>query len=165
MSKIFYLILSFISSFILTGCILIDPIVAEPKSGKSEIEGKVKSLGINNSYNNSYLEVILESKNKQLFFAQNSNLDKRLFAQIEVGDYINYKANYDKKVKTLEITKKNEDNCKINVLIEYDQNNKQRINDFAYVINNEKDEEKCSKYSLKEPLNEIKLLRKINYIK
>jgi len=165
MSKIFYLILSFMSPFILTGCLLMDPVSWERKSGKSEIEGKVKSLETDRSYNDSYLLVRLKSKNEKLFFAQSSNLDKMLFAQIEVNDYIKYIADYDKKIKTLEITKNNEDNCKINIFVEYDQNNKQRINDFAYVINNEKDEEKCSKYSLKEPLNGVKLLRKTTYIK
>lgn len=165
MSKIFYLILGFMSPFILTGCLLIDPVFLEPKSGKSEIEGKVKSLEIDRSNKDSYLLVGLKSKNEKLFFAQSSNLDKMLFAQIEVNDYIKYIADYDKKIKTLEITKNNEDNCKIKIFVEYDQNNKQRINDFAYVINNEKDEEKCSKYSLKEPFNSIKLLRKTTYIK
>ena len=153
------------SPFILTGCILIDPLFLEPKSGKSEIEGKVKSLETDRSYNDSYLLVILKSKNEKLSFAQSSNLDKMLFAQIEINDYIKYEADYDKKIKTLEITKNNEDNCKIKIFIEYDQNNKQRINDFAYIINNEKDEEKCSKYSLKESLYGIKLLRKTTYIK
>lgn len=165
MLKIFYLVLSFMSPFILTGCVLIDPVFLEPKSGKYEIEGKVKSLETDKSYNDSYLIVILKSKNEKLFFAQSSNLDKMLFAQIEINDYIKYKADYDKKIKTLEITKNNEDNCKIKIFVDYDQNNKQRINDFEYVINNEKDEEKCSKYSLKEPLNNIKLLRKTTYMK
>ena len=78
------------SPFILTGCLLIDPVFLEPKSGKSEIEGKVKSLEIDRSYNDSYLLVRLKSKNEKLFFAQSSNLDKMLFAQIEVNDYIKY---------------------------------------------------------------------------
>ncbi len=165
MSKIFYLILGFMSPFILTGCILIDPVFLEPKNGKSEIEGKVKSLEIDKSFNDSYLLVGLKSKNEKLFFAQSSNLDKMLFAQIEVNDYIKYVADYDKKTKTLEIIKNSEDDCKISIFVEYNQNNKQRINDFAYVINNEKDEEKCSKYSIKEPFNSIKLLRKTTYMK
>lgn len=164
MLKVNHFLISIFILFIFSGCI-IDPLLLEPKNGQSKLEGKVKSLEIDKSYNDSYLRVTLQSKNGKLFFAQSSNLDRMLFAQIEVNDYIKYEANYTKKIKTLEITKNNENNCKIKIFIEYDQNNRQKINEFAYVINNDKDEEKCSKYSIKEPSNDIRLLRKTNYIK
>lgn len=165
MSKIFYLILSFMSPFILTGCLLIDPSGLEKKIGKSENEGKVESISINKSYNNSYVRLALKSKNESLFFEEKNKFDERIVAQIEIGDYIKFFKDHDKKIQTIEITKANENNCKIKIFLEYNQNNKQMINDFAYVINNEKDEEKCSKYSIKEPFNSIKLLRKTTYMK
>jgi hypothetical protein len=164
MSKIFYLILGFMSPFILTGCLLIDPSALEKKTGKSENEGKVESITRDKSSNNSYVRLALESKNESLFFEEKNKFDERIIAQIDIGDYIKFFKDHDKKMQIIEITKANENNCKIKIITQYN-NNKQMINDFAYVINNEKDEEKCSKYSLKEPFNSIKLLRKTIYIK
>lgn len=164
MSKIFYLVLSFMSTFILTGCLLIDPSFLEKKTEKSENEGKVESIRIDKSYNNSYIILALKSKNESLFFEEKNKFDERIVAQIDIGDYIKFFKDHDKKIQTIEITKANENNCKIKIITQYN-NDKQMINDFAYVINNEKDEEKCSKYSLKEPLNGVKLLRKTTYIK
>ena len=60
MSKIFYLILGFMSPFILTGCLLIDPLALEKKTGKSENEGKVESITRDKSSNNSYVRLALE---------------------------------------------------------------------------------------------------------
>lgn len=164
MSKIFYLIVSFMSTFILTGCLLIDPSGLEKKIGKSENEGKVESISINKSYNNSYVRLALKSKNESLFFEEKNKFDERIAAQIDIGDYIKFFKDHDKEIQIIEITKANENNCKIKIITQYN-NDKQMINDFAYVINNEKDEEKCSKYSIKEPFNSIKLLRKTTYMK
>ena len=44
------------------------------------------------------------------------------------------------------------------------QKNDKKIVKFEYLIENEKDEENCSKYTLREPKNMIQLERKMSYI-
>ena len=78
MSKIFYLILSFISPFILTGCLLIDPSILEKKTGKSENEGKVESITRDKSSNNSYVRLALKSKNESFILRHCSNAESNL---------------------------------------------------------------------------------------
>lgn len=115
MLKVNHFLIPIIALIIFSGCFVIDPLFFEPKSGQSKLEGKVISFNTKKSYSDSYTIITLQSKNEKLFFAQSSNLDKMISAQIEINDYIKYEANYTKKIKTLEITKNNENNCKIKI--------------------------------------------------
>ena len=165
MSKIIQISISLISLFFLSGCFfLIDPMANEPKTGKEQMEGEIENISIMGSFSNTYNTVMLKKSASLLSFEKNNLFDDRILAQLETGDYVKFSANYDEKTKIVEITKKRQKNCKIYAITQYNQNNKQKFVKFEYLIENEKDEENCSKYTLREPKNMIQLERKMSYI-
>lgn len=165
MSKIIHISISLISLFFLSGCfLLLDPMANEPKIGKEQTEGEVEDIKFMGSVSNTYNTVRLKNPHYLLYFERNNLFDDRILVQIETGDYVKFSANYDEKTKIVEITKKRQKNCKIYAITQYNQNNKQKFVKFEYLIENDKDEENCSKYTLRKPKDMIQLARKMSYI-
>ncbi|MCT7525477.1 hypothetical protein N5T77_10485 [Aliarcobacter cryaerophilus] len=164
MSKISHYLISLFGLFFFTGCLLIDPKYLQPKSGIKTMKGTVKNISYHKSPGSNYYVVKINSKDS-LSFEEDNPVTETSLAQIQKNDYINYYINYDTKIIIMEITKKSEENCKINITSEFDENFNQRVIKSTYLEKlDKKGVDICAKYSLKESLNIINISGQNQYL-
>lgn len=171
MSKSFYYLISLAGVFFLTGCNLTDPNKSifnqNPPKGIIHKTGKIIKYHKPKFVSDNHIIIVVNTDHPDNFihFEIDNPADQKLLAQIEINDYIDYYIDYDKKFIKYELTKKSEENCKIKLFIEFDDNYNQKIIEFGYTKDKVKNGvDICNKYKLKEAKNVVNFSGKNEYI-
>lgn len=170
MSKLFHYLICLAGVFLLTGCYLTDPknSILNPFAKKEPvtIKGKIVNIKKPIFLSGDIINIVVDTKfPNMIHFELDNPADQKLLAQIEINDYIDYYIDYDKKFIKYELTKKSEENCKIKLFIEFDDNYNQKIIEFGYTKDKVKNGvDICNKYKLKEAKNVVNFSGKNEYI-